>query len=217
MVKHSVILLDRDFRRLRNVKNNIQKRIPNLEIQTAFDYKKQNPLSFCEANEISICEEYLENRAKLGGLANLISHIKIWKQMLDEGISEMVIMEDDAQINSGHFVFLDNVRKELPTDYSICLLYVSKNRQFKKDKQKVKIHKKNFIEKGYKNYGMVAYLISLAGAESMLKDFKKISYLIDVQINHLLKTGNNKIFCAKNPFVSVNMLPTNVLNTERIK
>ena len=64
---------------------------------------------------------------------------------------------------------------------------------------------------------MVSYLISLSGAKKMLKEFKEISYLIDVQINQLIKnTDDHNIFCAKNPFVSMNVLPTNVLDTNRI-
>ena len=58
MIKHSVILLQRDFRRFLNVKNNIQNRVPNLKITNAFDYKKKNANSFCKENGIDISKDY---------------------------------------------------------------------------------------------------------------------------------------------------------------
>ena len=63
MTKHSVILLKRDLRRCRNVKNNIQKNIPDLKIVDAFDHKEKDVNSFCKKNDISISKEYLEHRA----------------------------------------------------------------------------------------------------------------------------------------------------------
>ncbi len=216
MIKHSVILLERDPRRCYNVKNNIQNRVTNLKIEKAFDYKEKSIFSFCKEKSINISKDYLENGAKLGGIANVISHTRIWERMLKDKIPEMVIMEDDAKINSGHLIHLNNVKEELPKDYKLCLLYVSK-KKYTNDLSVV-LKNKKFINKGYPNYGMVSYLISIKGAEEMLKEFKTISHLIDVQINQVVKnTSNHRIFCAKKPFVSMNILPTNVLNTEKIK
>jgi len=216
MIKHSVILLKRDLLRSLNVKNNIQNYIPDLKIVKAFDHKEKDVISFCKENNINISNDYRDNGAKFGGVANVISHTIIWKEMIRGDIPEMVVMEDDAKINSGHLIHLRNVKKELPKDYSLCLLYVSKSRYLNNDS--VKIDNKKYINKGYRNYGMVSYMISLAGAKKMLKEFENISYLIDVQINQLIKnTSGHNVFCAKKPFVSMKILPTNVLNTKKIK
>ena len=216
MIKHSVILLKRDHKRFRNVKNNIQKDIPNLNIFNAFDYKKESIDFFCLENGIKISDRYTSMNAKTGGIANVISHIKLWKKMIKYNIPEMVVLEDDGKINSGHFVNLNNLKKDLPIDYNLCLIYVGE-RQYRNDNE-VQINRK-YINKGYKNYGMICYLISLSGAKHMLEEFKTIKQLIDVQINQLVKNTKNihKIFSAKYPFVSKKNLPSNVLNTEKYK
>ena len=116
MIKHSVILLKRDHKRFRNVKNNIQKHIPNLNIFNAFDYKKESIDFFCLENGIKISDRYTSMNAKTGGIANVISHIKLWKKMIKYNIPEMVVLEDDGKINSGHFVNLNNLKKDLPID-----------------------------------------------------------------------------------------------------
>mgnify|MGYP003122639396 CR=1 FL=1 len=214
MIKHSVILLKRDNKRILNVKNKIQSCVPNLNIFNAFDFQQDDINSFCFKNKIEISQTYKENGAKLGGIANIISHIKLWQHMVKNKIPEMVILEDDAKINSGHFVHLNKLKKDLSEDYNICLMYVEK-RKYRNDIN-VQTEKK-YINKGYKNSGMVCYLISLKGAKYMIKEFKTIKQLIDVQINQLTKQsdGNHKIFCAKYPFVSMNKLTSNVSTTKK--
>ena len=118
MVLVNIICLQSDPKRVANVKYH---QVPFLnkfkfEIFEAIEGNTEELPKFMDIYDIDISENY-RNRALRGQVACSCSHYALWKKMLDNDISNMVIMEDDAILDEGFENHVEKILDELPSDW----------------------------------------------------------------------------------------------------
>ena len=177
-----IILLERDSERVNHVENHILNKIPKAVKFSAIDYEKDDLSKIMEGLKVTITNEF-RIKYKSGQLACFLSHMSLWKKIVDDNIPEMIILEDDATIPDNFYEKLNEMRSELPSDYDILYLFIHPL-QYKD----VKVHTehlipgKNNIVKRYTSYGTVGYMMSLKAARYLLSTFKEINITVDNQL-----------------------------------
>ena len=188
------ILYKSDKKRFNHVYNNLVPKLDNINIVSAID-GKTDELEHNLGN-IIIGEQFLQF-ARRGQIACLLSHIKVWKHMIQNNIKEQIILEDDANIPGNFLEQFNNIYSELPKDYDFLYLVVhpdcykkNRNTDFK------------YIVDGYSTYGTVGYLITLQSAYELINLFKdRINTTVDDSISWWLTNCNKKYYCVKNNLV----------------
>lgn len=106
-----------------------------------------------------------------------LSHIRCWQRVVDEGLSEALILEDDAVLQEGFLSKLQRGLRDVPEDYHLlvagCFL-CSAPMMPKKDHgvRKLKIF-----------FGSHAYVVSQAGARYLLeRSHHRANFHIDAQM-----------------------------------
>jgi UDP-glucose 4-epimerase len=108
------ILLKSDKKKVVHALYNIIKNIPEIEITPAID-ASTNELEFSLEDRI-ISSEYLKYCTRTE-LANILSHIRVWKKIVNEDISEAVILKENAIIFPDFLEQFDILYNVLPKDY----------------------------------------------------------------------------------------------------
>jgi len=181
-MKAFVINLERRKDRLDNIhKNYVKPNIYDLEIIKACDGKiKENNseemnnfinffINTIKNNNSKINNNYKYysyDHYKSGEMGCFVSHLYLWKKIIDNNIENCIIFEDDITNFDNDF---DNkilaIKKELPNNYNILWLNVDSQENDIKISENIYI-KKNNIEPG--TYG---YIISLNGANILYNNF----------------------------------------------
>lgn len=113
-----------------------------------------------------------------------LSHLSVYKQMIDQNIEIAIVFEDDIQIEKG-FTSIMNTIKKLPSDWELVLLGyhrggVEHKKTISSSRYKRKITDKytlvRLIRLGLGSYG---YLINLQGAKKLVKQLETIKKPID--------------------------------------
>ena len=174
-----------------------------------------------------------------------LSHISVWKDILDKNYNNSLILEDDIYFDNN---YKDNLKKslnELPNDWDILylgcggmcnkknnndFLYYMFNIIFYNKINKKNINKKYIFVPEFPT-GMFSYAISKNGCIKLLNIINKISYHIDYQIslNHKFiniyavypkciypNTDTSEISNNKSPYTLNNIL-TNFEDINKIK
>ena len=102
----------------------------------------------------------------LGEIGCYLSHVKIWQSMIDKKIPRIIVLEDDAALQKPFIDFVNNVDKLPKKKWDVITL-------------KTYVELKPFGRKLFGHYKMAyscrfmnctgAYLITLSGAEKLLK------------------------------------------------
>lgn len=143
----------------------------------------------------------------LGELGCALSHIKIFKLMIDKNISSAFIFEDDVNFDHRLSDYLKDIEK-LPLNWDIVLLGhhrsdsrsepTSYNIWFKKRMDSINTNLRKPAEIAYGTYG---YHISLRGAKKLLSSLSTLYKPID----HY--TGNSSyinLYILENPIIDIN-------------
>lgn len=186
------ILYEKDSKRYKNVYDNI---IPilNSNIQKAVDGNTDE------------LEEKLGNRkinkkfmsfCRRGQIACLLSHIEVWKKIIQNNVEKMLVLEDDAVLTDD---FIGNFRlmyDELPKNWDFVYLYIHPDCKRNVD------DKYKYINIGFKTYGTVGYLITNNTAKELINLFENnITTTVDDSISWFLNHYNKKYFCVKNNLI----------------
>lgn len=213
-----IIFLERDYRRKQNIYLNILPYIRNYIVFSAFDYVKNDIKTFLKKHNMKVnCKLFR------GQIACLISHYKIWINIVKNNRNDTIILEDDAVINSNFMNKVKEIKRELPIDYDLVYFFYNnklKNEQYKEYKEE-KLDKQ-FIRSAYPTYGTVGYMISNKCATKLLEHFKNVDSTVDDMLAKMLVSGKIKTFFSKNILVKTigdisdkdkSLLPSNIWNT----
>ena len=209
-MKALVINLERRKDRLEYVNANYDSKFFNKEIFKAFDGKhlQNNSHEYIELKNKFITNihnnknnnndypYYFINPFTSGELGCFMSHLLIWKKIIDENIDKIFVFEDDCIFNENFDSILENViNNEIPDNFNILYLggRICKNHRFEQDIQ----ISTNISIKQYKEpFGTFSYLISKKGAELLYNyamDEFKGNLGVDYFIDEFLKKNNHKI------------------------
>lgn len=221
-----VILLERDKKRVEHFEKHIKIKIPEIEIFKAVDSKTSKIEELFSQYNISLSKNY-KNEAIRGQLGCSLSHISIWKEMIEKNIENMLILEDDVFIPNNFQEKMKNILDELPKNYDFLYLFVHPyNYKNIDENSEYYLKNKKLIVKAYKTFGTVGYLISKNGAQKLLNKFQILETTIDEQLKNLIE--DIKSFSVKKEFLSTvgqllqtseisNKLSSNIWNTEIYK
>ena len=189
-----IINLDEDIDRLTNSYNQLNHyNINNYERYPAINGRKANKYEL---------NSYTTNIGKIIASKSMIgcgiSHINIWKKIVKEKINKSLIVEDD-------FIFVDDFLNKFNNifdnnennDYEMLFLSSAQlhNKYFKIRNINEYLYKQLFISQ------TVGYIITLEGAEKILKYINKVSYHIDIEICIISLITDLNIISVKEPLI----------------
>jgi glycosyl transferase family 25 len=207
-MKAVVINLERRKDRLEHIHTHYKNELFTLEILKAFDgkYLENNSPEY-----ITLKNEFLQNielnKTKninypycyfspftLGELGCFLSHLIIWKKIIDENIESLIIFEDDCIFNSKFNVTLNKIlTDEIPEDFNIIYLGGKTGDNYFSDLN-IKVSENISIKKDFHPNGAFSYILSNKGArllyDYILNNFKGnlgVDYFIDeffIKNNH---------------------------------
>lgn len=119
-----------------------------------------------------------ENHIARGELACFMSHVHLWKKIVEDNIPYMAIFEDDIHLGEKAHVFL-NQSDWIEKDWHLVKLEAFTPKVILGPKHK------DFPQEGReiykltgKNLGTAGYILSLEGAKFLLNEIKKMDYII---------------------------------------
>ena len=153
-----------------------------ISLKTAFERRKHIEAQFFEHNvsfqffdaltpdkaevlarEIGLC--YEEKRLTPGELACFMSHVALWKKMLDENIPFMAIFEDDVYLGENADLIL-NSSSWIAEDVEIIKLEAFSPKVIVGQKIDVNNTNRTIASLQHKNLGTAGYLISKKAAQT---------------------------------------------------
>ena len=169
-----IINLDKDIERL----NNSYKQLNYYKID---NYERYPAIYAAESNKYEL-NTYTTTIGKIIASKTMIgcgiSHINIWKKIVREKINTSLIVEDDFILVDDFLNKFNRIINKAPTEYDI--LFLSSGQIHNKD-----LKFRDINEYFYKQIFIsqtIGYIITLKGAEKILKYIDKVSYHIDFQI-----------------------------------
>jgi len=204
-----IILLERDALRVENVHRHILPHLPppnHYTIFKAIDGKTQQIEQSIERFHITpqkqyYLKNYLFNFTR-GQLGCLLSHLSLWHNLLSSNPPHLITLEDDCILGPTFSTHVNNILAELPSDYDFCYLYVFDDHY--KNTDDVTIPGKQFINKAYYTWCTLSYIVSRAGAQKLIDNFKNIDLPLDEKIIILINNGTLNAFSAKHRFITNN-------------
>ena len=126
-----------------------------------------------------------------------ISHINIWKNIIKEKISKCLILEDDFILTDDFLNKFNNIINKAPVNYDIIFLTnnIIHNKNLKLYDINEYFYKQLFISQ------TVGYIITLNGANKILKYINKVSYHIDFELCISSLLYNFNIISVNKPLV----------------
>lgn len=125
-------------------------------------------------------------------IANAITHINIYKHMIDNNIETALILEDDCILHKDFIKCLEIISNQLPRDFDVCFLGSSfgltvNNYRFgyfgSQNKNVIQQGKHVYPIKG--THTVDAYIISLKAAKSIYESVIPFCLPIDFMLNHI--------------------------------
>ena len=198
-----VINMDKDTDKLKNVSKELSQHNIKFTRVKGIDASKLD--SYQIDNNVSKGCKYVCPRSAVGCG---ISHMSIWKKMVNENIETALILEDDVELVDDFNQRLSQVWKQVPEDWEMVLLGCAANScgNPKKDdfqmypyrlllfnKKDQQISKNVMVPNGI--LGTHAYIIRRSYAIKMLEEFDdKVYYHIDIQITRSKCFKNGRIY-----------------------
>ena len=110
-----------------------------------------------------------------GAIGCYLSHVNIWKHILDNNIDSALIFEDDVNINYNSEELIYKSINNIPQDFDIILLGCNC----------IKCYKKNNYRVVYKFWGLYAYIITKKCIEKIYDKMFPIKQQIDSELSDL--------------------------------
>lgn len=187
-----VINLDRSVDRMRRMDAQLRRHGVEYQRWPAVDGSK---LTHAELREHAtpFCRTFCT--ASTVGCA--LSHIRLWRHILDSGHGMALVLEDDARLVPDFNKGLGRALADVPDDFDVlllgCFLMCDKDRNYPLGHQLTRmVFKKGRDDR--RTWGSVfvpelfggthAYVVSRKGCEKLLRLIPKASYHIDYEMNH---------------------------------
>ena len=202
-----IINLDKDIERL----NNSYKQLNKYNI---INYERYPAVygNDCNTYELST---YTTDIGKLIASKSMIgcgiSHINIWKKIVNERINKCLILEDDFILKDDFLNKFNNIIDKTFIDYDMLFLTnnIIHNKNLKLYNIDDNFYKQLFISQ------TVGYIITLKGAEKILKYINKVSHHIDVELCISSILYNFNIISVKEPLIYQTFDTSNNINDRK--
>jgi GR25 family glycosyltransferase involved in LPS biosynthesis len=169
-----IINLDKDIERLNEAKKQLNKyNITNYERISGINGSK-----LTEQEKKLITTDVGNILASDSMIGCGISHINLWKRIIDDGIEKCLILEDDFILEDNFINKFNDAYKYCPDNYDLLFLTANPihNKNLRISNINKYFYKQLFVSQ------TLAYIITIDGAKKLLNHINKISYHIDVEI-----------------------------------
>lgn len=139
-----------------------------------------------------------------GSIGCILSHVKVYNQIINKGIKYSLILEDDIIITNQTYIALNNLLKEIPSDFDI--LYLASNNS-ENNNLLSRISDSLYIPL-YPRSGQYAYLISETGARKLIKNIFPVKIVvggIDTIIGRLSSYGILNAYHVINNIIGIDL------------
>ena len=215
-MKAFIINLERRPDRTEYVHKNYKSDLYELEIFKAFDgkYLENNNEYYntlkdeflnsikCNQNNNQKYKYYFLNEFKKGELGCFMSHILLWKKIIDENINISIILEDDCIFNENFNNKLKEILNNLPQDLNIMYLGGILADNFTSGKD-IKINENISIKKNKSIFTTSGYIITKECAKTLYEYAFKIfrgNLGVDYFMHEFL-TKNEILIYLSNPLI----------------
>lgn len=153
---------------------------------TNYKNKKNVLIEYIKSNRINLHGYGFRNNKNgfLGELGCFDSHYNCWKYVVDNKLESCLIIEDGI-------VFLRNDFNNLKITKNLDLLYINEEMEMNAQKK--------FI-----GYGTQGYIVTLKGAEKLMKVCHALTFPIDINMRNLCNSKEINASVLNNPFVKRN-------------
>lgn len=219
-----VILLESDAERRSHVQTNVLPKLPVCRIVTATGAGKAEVDEFLQAEKIlahGYCTKAKSEEitraltdAMYAKLACTISHFRVWKTVVAEGLSHAIVLEDDVAILPGFGPFVRKLCAQLPSNFDLAHLYVHHNRS--EWSRRASSAGKSYVDY-IPEWGRSAYLLSGRGAKKLLSAFQVVTKAGDMQISEMARGGLLSVYSAREMYVDNLGQSTSTYKGERFR
>jgi GR25 family glycosyltransferase involved in LPS biosynthesis len=220
-ILHIILYLKRDKERKKYLDKYIKPILNNSIFIKGVDWKIHDLNSILIDHNLKIEEKFM-NECLKGQIACFLSHFLIWKYIIYNQIQRTIIFEDDVYIKKDYTIILNDIVRNLSNDVDFLYLYIHPAKQ---DTKLIDEREYRILKSG-DNWGTVAYLITLKGAEKLVRYSNVIYGPIDRQINYLIRKKylnglmvNKSIVLTKGKIIkkmeSNKLFDSNVWNSEK--
>jgi GR25 family glycosyltransferase involved in LPS biosynthesis len=204
-----VILLERDEKRVENVRDNILNIIPECEIFTATDGRNMNMFDVC-----SLISTNLSYRLNPSVIACHLSHLKVLKLIVERRLASAIIFEDDVKVVPDFRNRLGLLLDEIPDDYDHVYLYTHPKYKLEDDTPFL-IPEKNHVRRYSYTYCNLAYFVSFNGAKKLVNYLSQPVYApLDFMVNDLIGNGRLTSYMSRTMLVENLGQLTSIYNRE---
>ncbi|WP_163122618.1 glycosyltransferase family 25 protein [Acinetobacter portensis] len=135
------------------------------------------------------------DRIAKGELACFMSHVSLWKKMVDENIPYLAIFEDDIFLGENSSEFLSS-SDWIEKDWHIVKTEAFAHKIVADQLKKIKSTSREIASLKSRNLGTAGYILSLEGAKSYLKyvGSNEIIPLDEMMFDHYIKSNNLNVY-----------------------
>lgn len=153
---------------------------------TNYKNKENVLLEYIRTNRIDLNGSGFRNNKSgfLGELGCFDSHYNCWKYVVDNKLDSCLIIEDGI-------LFLRNDYNNLKMNKNLDLLFVNQEMTMNQEKQ-------------YVGYGTQGYIVSLKGAEKLMRLCYSLKLPVDLNMRYLCNSKEINASVLSNPFVKRN-------------
>lgn len=167
-------------------------------------------------------DKYYHHELTPGAVGCYLSHVHIWKKIVDENIPYMLIFEDDAVVDNIGMIELNIRLNKLPDDWHVYMIgaphsILEVNQTDNKELQKIS-----------RFCGLHAYIMNYQGAKKILEEGKlfPINQQIDTHMSELAQDHGLNIYfhqdkslidISNNGSSDVQILPKRELSWDRLR
>jgi len=187
-----VILLEGNLARVRHVKKMLKTNIVNAEIVPAVDVGKitrDELKQFIDNGDVA--ETYRDDLTP-GELGCAMSHLSVWRKIVDRGLEQALVLEDDFMFCQNFSEKYYRFKNALPKDFDVTFLYLWQRKRYPVNP----LGKSPHIGTPSDPYGTVGYIISRRGALKLCKLIPPVRGGIDGEINTLFKKKKINVYAA---------------------
>jgi glycosyl transferase family 25 len=146
----------------------------------------------------SIARERFSRSLSPAEIGCALSHLRLYQTLIDEGVGEAVVLEDDAMLSHDFPAQLATLRGELPPDWDLVQLFCSC-----RDGDRVGPHVIRFLSRSCMPAASAGYLLRLSGAIKLVREGYPVRYPSDSLIGRSPRWGTN-IYGTEPQLVSIN-------------
>ena len=147
---------------------------------------------------IKSATRFCQNFCTTSMLGCALSHIRLWKRILEEGHERTLVMEDDAELVPTFASGLRKALDDVPDDFDIlvlgCFYLCAKDRKYAWPLEIIRMFAPHGRRSDLRTWGSVfvperfggshCYVVSKRGCQKLLEVIPKAGYHIDMEMNH---------------------------------